>query len=98
MHAFAQAVTDHAVNLNHGRPLHALVESITSILAVSAEVAQHLAMRLGEHDAFPAADPRLLRALSDATGQAVTSQQAQLLAERWRPWRAHAAAQLWLSG
>jgi AraC family transcriptional regulator, regulatory protein of adaptative response / DNA-3-methyladenine glycosylase II len=98
MHAFSRAVTDHAANLSHGSPLHALVESITSIPGVSAEVAQHFAMRLGERDAFPAADPRLLHALSDATGQAVTSPQAQLLADRWRPWRAHAAAQLWLRG
>ena len=95
--AFAQAVTGHAVNLGRGNQLDALVMSDTAIPGMSAEVAQYLAMRLGERDAFPGTSPRLLRVLSRATGQAVTPQQAQHLADRWRPWRAHAAAQLWLT-
>jgi AraC family transcriptional regulator, regulatory protein of adaptative response / DNA-3-methyladenine glycosylase II len=98
IHAFARAATDHAVNFNRAKQLDTLRVSITEIGGVSAEVAQYLAWRLGERDAFPGTSPALLHALTQATGQAVTAQQAQRLADQWRPWRAHATAHLWLSG
>jgi AraC family transcriptional regulator, regulatory protein of adaptative response / DNA-3-methyladenine glycosylase II len=97
IHAFARAVTTHAVTFSRGIPLDALARSITAIRGVSDEVAQHLALRLGERDAFPCS-PQLLRILSHVTGQAVAPQQAQCLGDRWRPWRAHVTAQLLLNG
>jgi AraC family transcriptional regulator, regulatory protein of adaptative response / DNA-3-methyladenine glycosylase II len=67
-----------------------------SIRTLSTQSAQSLCLRLGEPDAFPSASPTLLRALSARTGR-VTPQMATRIAEAWRPWRAHAAAYLWLS-
>jgi AraC family transcriptional regulator, regulatory protein of adaptative response / DNA-3-methyladenine glycosylase II len=60
-------------------------------------VVQSVRLRLGERDAFPSASPEILRALSQATGHRITSEQAESVADTWRPWRAHAATYLWLS-
>jgi AraC family transcriptional regulator, regulatory protein of adaptative response / DNA-3-methyladenine glycosylase II len=90
----ARAVTDGAVDLDQVDRLEILVQSLTAIRGVSAAAAHCLAMRLGQPDAFPAASPALLRAMSQATGRAVTAQEAQQIAGRWRPWRAHAALHL----
>jgi AraC family transcriptional regulator of adaptative response / DNA-3-methyladenine glycosylase II len=51
---------------------------------------------LQETDAFPAADLGLLKAMQ---GDGRRPSPAELLAraERWRPWRAYAAAHLWAS-
>lgn len=95
--AFAQAATNHAVTFSRGIQLDVLVNSITAIHGVTEEIAQYLAFRLGERDAFPRT-PQLLAILSHATGQAVTPEQAQCLADRWRPWRAHVAVHLLLNG
>ena len=57
--------------------------------------AHYIALRLGERDAFPADDlglRRALRALEPEGGDTIRG-----LAGRWSPWRATAAAQLWLS-
>jgi AraC family transcriptional regulator of adaptative response / DNA-3-methyladenine glycosylase II len=54
---------------------------ITRIKGIGAWTAQYIAMRLGEPDAFPAADLYLRRAGGDS--------------EAWRPWRAYAAMYIW---
>ena len=59
--------------------------------------AHYLALRLGEPDAFPAADLGLRRAAWSAARCSRTAQLARL-AQRWSPWRALAAVHLWLSG
>jgi AraC family transcriptional regulator, regulatory protein of adaptative response / DNA-3-methyladenine glycosylase II len=46
---------------------------------------------LGEPDAFPSADLGLCQAL-ELEPRALRDR-----AERWRPWRAYAAASIWLS-
>jgi AraC family transcriptional regulator, regulatory protein of adaptative response / DNA-3-methyladenine glycosylase II len=94
--AVAQAVADHTLNLDSGAGLDGLVEAVTAIRGVSPQAAQYLALRLGERDAFPGTSPALLRSLSHATRQAVTPTRAAAIADRWRPWRAHAATQLWI--
>jgi 3-methyladenine DNA glycosylase/8-oxoguanine DNA glycosylase len=54
--------------------------------------AQVVAMRvLGEPDAFPAADLGLCHALG------MTPRELELRSQSWRPWRAYAAAAVWLS-
>jgi AraC family transcriptional regulator of adaptative response / DNA-3-methyladenine glycosylase II len=59
--------------------------------------AQYIAMRaLGEPDAFPAADLGIIRALARG-GERPSPKAVAALAERWRPWRAYAAIQLWHS-
>ena len=94
VHSFAQAA---AATGNGGSRFDLLAGSVTQVGALSAEAARYLAMRLGERDAFPSASPGLLRALSHATGHAVTPRQAESIADGWRPWRAHAAALLWFA-
>jgi AraC family transcriptional regulator, regulatory protein of adaptative response / DNA-3-methyladenine glycosylase II len=55
--------------------------------------AHYLALRLGEPDAWPVGDAGLRRALQGNAGGGDAA-----LAERWRPWRALAAAHLWTAG
>lgn len=70
---------------------------ISAIDILSAESTASLRLRLGEPDAFPNASSPLLQALSEQTGHHVTAQEAARIADAWRPWRAHAAAYLWLA-
>jgi 3-methyladenine DNA glycosylase/8-oxoguanine DNA glycosylase len=95
--AFARAVADGAVELDRSRSLERLSGSIASIDGLGPWTAQYVALRLGEEDAFPFSDLGLRRAIAARRGAAVTAAQAQQLAESWRPHRAHAAAQLWLT-
>jgi AraC family transcriptional regulator, regulatory protein of adaptative response / DNA-3-methyladenine glycosylase II len=90
----ARAVTDGAVDLDRVDRLETLIASLTAIRGLSTAAAHCLATRLGHPDAFPAASPALLRAMAQATGRAMTAQEAQEIAGRWRPWRAHAAMHL----
>jgi AraC family transcriptional regulator, regulatory protein of adaptative response / DNA-3-methyladenine glycosylase II len=92
----AQAVADRMVDLDQASGLPALVDSVTAIPGVTAATAQVLAMRLGEPDAFPPESPALVQALSVITGRPVPAADAERMADRWRPWRAHAAMHLLL--
>jgi AraC family transcriptional regulator, regulatory protein of adaptative response / DNA-3-methyladenine glycosylase II len=87
----AQAVADRTVDLDQASGLPALAESLTAIPGVTAATAQGLAMRLGEADAFPPESPALVQALSVVAGHPVPVAEAERIARRWRPWRAHAA-------
>jgi AraC family transcriptional regulator of adaptative response / DNA-3-methyladenine glycosylase II len=97
INAFARAVADGEVVLDRSRTLDELVTSITAIAGLGPWTAHYLALRLGESDAFPATDLGLRRALEHRTGERITGAAANRLAERWRPHRAHAVAQLWFS-
>jgi AraC family transcriptional regulator of adaptative response / DNA-3-methyladenine glycosylase II len=91
--AFARAVGDGSLRLDRSLSLHRLVCSITEIDGLGQNTAHHLALRLGEPDAFPVTDRDLQRAL---TGPAAhTAAPLCQLAERWRPWRALAITHLW---
>ena len=88
--AFARAVAEGDVRLDGSASLEELVASVTAIPGLGDWTANYIALRLGERDAFPANDLGLRRALAGyAEGKPVE------LAERWRPWRALAATQLW---
>ncbi len=90
--AFASAAKERKVNLDG---------SWSDIDAALAELPgfgpwtrTYLAIRLGrEADAFPASDIGLLRAVG-----ASSSAELLQLAESWRPFRAYAAAYLWMHG
>jgi len=88
---FASAVATNAVQFDGAASLDELVSSLTTVAAVDASTAQMIALRLGYHDAFPHADPHVLRGLQRV---AAPTGSAQETAERWRPWRALAAAHL----
>jgi AraC family transcriptional regulator of adaptative response / DNA-3-methyladenine glycosylase II len=49
------------------------------------------------HDAFDASDPRLAAAIAGLTRQKLSPRDLVRRAERWRPWRAYAAAHLLLA-
>jgi AraC family transcriptional regulator, regulatory protein of adaptative response / DNA-3-methyladenine glycosylase II len=91
--AFARAVAEGDIRLDGSASLEELVASVTAIAGLGDWTANYIALRLGEQDAFPANDLGLRRALAGyADGKPVE------LAERWRPWRALAATQLWSVG
>jgi len=94
--AFARAVVDDAVHLDRGSGLDELIASITSIPGLGPWTAHYLALRLGEPDAFPAADLGIRRSLSRPGRQLPTPREAERAAQDWRPWRSHAAIHLWL--
>jgi AraC family transcriptional regulator of adaptative response / DNA-3-methyladenine glycosylase II len=91
--AFARAVNADEIRLDGSVGLDALAGSITAVSGLGPWTANYLALRMGERDAFPAGDLGLRRsyerrAPGDIGGLAAAS-------ERWRPWRALAAAHLW---
>jgi 3-methyladenine DNA glycosylase/8-oxoguanine DNA glycosylase len=95
--AFAAAVAEGTVQLDGGARLDRLVDSLTRIPGLGPWTAHYIAFRMGEPDAFPASDLGIRRALQNG-GQPVSPREAEEEAERWRPWRGHAAAHLWLGG
>jgi AraC family transcriptional regulator of adaptative response / DNA-3-methyladenine glycosylase II len=92
---FARAVVDDAIRLDRSLELDRLVASVTAVPGLGPWTANYLALRLGESDAFPAADLGLRRALGPAAPLSTVALTRR--AERWRPWRAHAAVHLWMS-
>lgn len=60
-----------------------LEASLLGLPGIGPWTAEYVALRMGEPDAFPAADLHLRRLVGDADP------------ERWRPWRAYAAMHLW---
>jgi AraC family transcriptional regulator of adaptative response / DNA-3-methyladenine glycosylase II len=93
--SFARAVADGDVRLDRSMGLDRLVTAITAIPGLGPWTAHYIALRLGERDAFPAADLGLQRAL----GRHIAPSTAALtrFSERWRPWRAWAAAHFWMA-
>jgi len=95
--ALADAVDRGALALDGSRGLEASVRDLASIPGIGEWTAQVVAMRaLREPDAFPAEDLGLRRALG-SPGHPATSAQLRTRAEKWRPWRAYAAALLWMT-
>jgi AraC family transcriptional regulator of adaptative response / DNA-3-methyladenine glycosylase II len=93
--AFATAVAGGEVVLDSSQPLDHLIRAIVAIPGLGPWTAHYIALRLGERDAFPANDVGLRRGLRavDPGG----SEPLGHLAERWSPWRATAAVQLWFA-
>lgn len=88
--AFAQAVTAGEIRLDGSMALTELITRVGTLPGFDPTAA-HLAMRLGERDAFPAEDAEIRRALHHLD-PALTGEAAAAKAESWRPWRALAAA------
>jgi AraC family transcriptional regulator of adaptative response / DNA-3-methyladenine glycosylase II len=88
--ALAAGVTAGDVALDSSLELADLVVSLTAIPGVGATAAHQIALRLGHRDAFPASDPSVRWAL----GTLDASSPAEVMASKWRPWRAIAATHL----
>jgi len=91
----ATAAANGALPLDGSVGLDELVASVSALPGIGPWTAQYLALRLGEPDAFPATDLGLERVITRLAGPDVS---VPSLADAWRPWRAHAAAHLWMAG
>jgi AraC family transcriptional regulator of adaptative response / DNA-3-methyladenine glycosylase II len=95
--ALARAVHSGELALDGSRDLETSVRALAALPGIGEWTAQVVAMRaLREPDAFPTGDLGLRRALGRA-GRPATPARVRALAEAWRPWRAYAAALLWMS-
>ena len=95
INAFASAVDRGDIALDGSVSLDELVESICRVRGLGPWTASYIALRMGESDAFPAADLGLRRAVNPSAPLATSELAAR--AEAWRPWRGQAALRLWLS-
>jgi AraC family transcriptional regulator of adaptative response / DNA-3-methyladenine glycosylase II len=93
--SFSRAVNDDRIRLDGSVGLDELAASITAIDGLGSWTAHYLALRIGEHDAFPITDLGLRRALARPAPRSRAA--LEELADRWRPWRALAATHLWIA-
>lgn len=93
--ALARAVCDGSLTLDRGTDREATVAALHALPGIAPWSVSIIAMRaLGDPDAFPSDDPRLLRA---ARRLGIAANKSELIgyAERWRPWRSYATMHLW---
>jgi AraC family transcriptional regulator of adaptative response / DNA-3-methyladenine glycosylase II len=89
--SLARAVCEGRIRFEGIVETGAFLARLCEISGIGAWTAQYVAMRaLGEPDAFPAGDLRLLRAMNLSS-----SRQLERRSEAWRPWRAYATMYLW---
>jgi AraC family transcriptional regulator, regulatory protein of adaptative response / DNA-3-methyladenine glycosylase II len=93
--SFARGVAEGTVPLDRSISLDRLLASITAIEGLGPWTAHYVALRLGEPDACPTTDLGLQHALARHGPRSGSSMNG--IAERWRPWRALAAAHLWMA-
>jgi AraC family transcriptional regulator of adaptative response / DNA-3-methyladenine glycosylase II len=90
--ALARAVADRKLTLDASADPAVTREALLALPGIGPWTAQYIEMRaLGWPDAFPAGDLGLRKALGG-----VSTAECEALSQRWRPWRAYAAAYLWL--
>lgn len=93
--AAARRVADGTIDLGRHRSPEETARALYTVDGIGEWTAGMVAMRaLGDPDAFPAGDLGLRRAAANVLN---ISDRRSLVAraERWRPWRAYAAAILW---
>jgi AraC family transcriptional regulator, regulatory protein of adaptative response / DNA-3-methyladenine glycosylase II len=93
----AGAVADGRIRLDRSVTLEHLVASLRALPGVGTAAAHHIALRLGEPDAFPLSNQQLARRLR-VNAHALSSASAAAVTDRWRPWRAVAVTHLWIAG
>jgi AraC family transcriptional regulator, regulatory protein of adaptative response / DNA-3-methyladenine glycosylase II len=89
--SLARHVADGLLRLDPGADVAATTTALRDTVAVSDDAIATIVMRaLHWPDAFPAGNPELQRAAGAPSERALVAR-----SERWRPWRAYAAARLW---
>jgi AraC family transcriptional regulator of adaptative response / DNA-3-methyladenine glycosylase II len=89
----ARAVADGHLRIDADAEVRSMMQRLEDIPGVGAWTAEYIAMRaLHWPDAFPATDLVLRRNAGN-----LTAAQLRRAADRWRPWRAYAAMQLWMA-
>jgi AraC family transcriptional regulator, regulatory protein of adaptative response / DNA-3-methyladenine glycosylase II len=88
----ARAVADGSLALDPSADPVTTRAALLALPGVGPWTAQYIEMRaLGWPDAFPAGDLGLRQALGG-----ISTAECEMRSQRWRPWRAYAAAHLWL--
>jgi AraC family transcriptional regulator, regulatory protein of adaptative response / DNA-3-methyladenine glycosylase II len=95
IHHFARAVAAAEIRLDRSRSLDDQLASLVAVPGVGPWTANYLALRMGEADAFPSTDLGLRRGVESLGASIRATGDVGQVAERWRPWRAHAAMHLW---
>jgi AraC family transcriptional regulator of adaptative response / DNA-3-methyladenine glycosylase II len=97
LHALAARLANGEVRIDAGSDPREALTRLLAIHGIGPWTAAYVAMR-GFHDpdAFPHGDAGLRRALK-ALGHPHDPRSVAVLQQRWRPWRAYAALQLWTS-
>jgi AraC family transcriptional regulator of adaptative response / DNA-3-methyladenine glycosylase II len=91
MRNLARAVYEGKICFRESANTESFIARLCELADMSNSAAQYVAMRaLGEPDAFPAGEGRLMRALNMLDVADVDRR-----SEVWRPWRAYAAVYLW---
>jgi AraC family transcriptional regulator of adaptative response / DNA-3-methyladenine glycosylase II len=94
--ALARAVLADPGLFDAGSSAAETVERLGRVRGVGAWTAEYVALRAArEPDAFPAGDRGLQRGYGKLTGTEPSAAELERWSERWRPWRAYAAAHLW---
>src|SRR5262249_27662381 len=92
LRGLARAVAAGSLVLDRTTDPGAMRERLLALPGIGPWTADYIAMRaLGWPDAFPAGDLGLRKALGGAS-----TAECERRSSRWRPWRAYAAAHLWL--
>jgi AraC family transcriptional regulator of adaptative response / DNA-3-methyladenine glycosylase II len=88
--SLARAVCAGLISFERIADSDSFLTRLREITGIDCPTAQYVAMRaLGEPDAFPSGNPRLIRALG-----LKTSGELEKRAEAWRPWRSYASMYL----
>jgi len=88
----ARAMSEGGLTLDCSADPAVTTEALLALPGIGPWTAEYIAMRaLGWPDAFPAGDLGLRKALGG-----VSTAECEARSERWRPWRAYAAAHLWM--
>jgi AraC family transcriptional regulator, regulatory protein of adaptative response / DNA-3-methyladenine glycosylase II len=91
--SLARSVTEGQIDFGSVVDFEGFKALLSAVPGIGKWTAEYIAMRaLGDPDAFPASDLRLLRAASLPSERSLSQR-----AEAWRPWRAYAAMYLWQS-
>jgi AraC family transcriptional regulator of adaptative response / DNA-3-methyladenine glycosylase II len=96
LRALARATLEQPTLFDSASSAEATVERLCRVKGVGAWTAGYVALRAArEPDAFPAGDRGLQRGYAALTGAEPSTAELERLSERWRPFRAYAAAYLW---
>jgi AraC family transcriptional regulator of adaptative response / DNA-3-methyladenine glycosylase II len=96
VHALARAALDDPALFDAAASPEETVARLTRVRGVGAWTAEYVALRASrEPDAFPAGDRGLQRGYGLLSGVEPRAAELERTSERWRPWRAYAAAHLW---
>ena len=97
---FAAAVVSGEIDLTSTAPLKETTDALESLPGIGPWTSHLIAGRVMRHqDAFPASDLGLRKSAARLLGKSdpISAIELEKIAEAWRPFRATAAAYLWMN-